>query len=208
MVILDFLEKYKLDSKKIFVNILRCCVTCHLGGTSAELLENDSLSIHELLHGMMLPSGNDAAQALAIYFGNLQLMIKNQNANPHKTNANINLEEYLRIESKDDKEKKSSSDLEDKKETQPTTDEKLDEQSQGHSILSQKSSSERDQQDLLEEEKIPEIGTDDLPLSPSSGGCLSEKPPPKPKEKDDGIDHDRLNVKVAECLKQFYEMMN
>jgi hypothetical protein len=27
------------------------------------------LSVEELLYGMMLPSGNDAAQSLALYFG-------------------------------------------------------------------------------------------------------------------------------------------
>lgn len=30
-------------------------------GTSANLMPNDKLSVWELLHGMMLPSGNDAA---------------------------------------------------------------------------------------------------------------------------------------------------
>ena len=32
-----------------------------MNGTSAQLLENDELSIQELMYGMMLPSGNDAA---------------------------------------------------------------------------------------------------------------------------------------------------
>jgi D-alanyl-D-alanine carboxypeptidase (penicillin-binding protein 5/6) len=40
-----------------------------LEGTSAKLLEGDSLSIINLIYGMMLPSGNDAAQTLGIYFG-------------------------------------------------------------------------------------------------------------------------------------------
>lgn len=38
-------------------------------GTSARLIEGDALSIRDLIYGMMLPSGNDAAQALAIHFG-------------------------------------------------------------------------------------------------------------------------------------------
>lgn len=76
MVIIDFMQKYKMPAYKVFVNILPCCITANLGGTSADLLEYDTLSVHELLHGMMLPSGNDAAQALAIYFGNLELMIR------------------------------------------------------------------------------------------------------------------------------------
>ena len=33
----------------------------NLVGTSAELIIGDQLSIEELMYGMMLPSGNDAA---------------------------------------------------------------------------------------------------------------------------------------------------
>ena len=42
-------------------------------GTSALLKKNDILSVWDLLHGLMLPSGNDAAHCLAEYFGNLLL---------------------------------------------------------------------------------------------------------------------------------------
>ena len=42
-------------------------------GTSANLKEDDSISIINLMYGMMLPSGNDASQALAVYFGSLIL---------------------------------------------------------------------------------------------------------------------------------------
>ncbi len=38
-------------------------------GTSAELVIGDLISVEELLYGMLLPSGNDAAQCLALYFG-------------------------------------------------------------------------------------------------------------------------------------------
>lgn len=34
-------------------------------GTSANLLPHDVLTVHELLYGLMLPSGNDAAHLLA-----------------------------------------------------------------------------------------------------------------------------------------------
>lgn len=44
-----------------------------IGGTTAELRLGDKLSVCDLIHGMMLPSGNDAAVALAYYFGNLIL---------------------------------------------------------------------------------------------------------------------------------------
>jgi len=40
-----------------------------LVGTSAQLLKDDLVTIEELIYGMMLPSGNDAAESLALYFG-------------------------------------------------------------------------------------------------------------------------------------------
>ena len=40
-------------------------------GTSAELIEGDTLSVRDLMYGMMLPSGNDAAVALGTHFGGL-----------------------------------------------------------------------------------------------------------------------------------------
>lgn len=40
-----------------------------VGGTTANLCEGDSLSIKDLLFGLMLPSGNDAAVTLAENFG-------------------------------------------------------------------------------------------------------------------------------------------
>lgn len=40
-----------------------------LDGTTAELAEGDVLSVWDMLHAMLLPSGNDAAYALAEYFG-------------------------------------------------------------------------------------------------------------------------------------------
>lgn len=69
----------------IKIHILPSSTTPQLGGTSAELLPNDKLTIRELMYGMMLPSGNDAAQSLAIYFGNL---VKNKPANSLNKKAN------------------------------------------------------------------------------------------------------------------------
>ena len=40
-----------------------------IGGTSAKLKTGDVLSVWDLLHGLMLPSGNDAAICLAEHFG-------------------------------------------------------------------------------------------------------------------------------------------
>ena len=42
-------------------------------GTSANLKAGDELTILDLLYGMMLPSGNDAACALAEHFGAILL---------------------------------------------------------------------------------------------------------------------------------------
>lgn len=53
-------------------------------GTSAGLLTGDRLTVWELMHGMMLPSGNDAAQSLGIHFG---LLLLKQKANQYKKEA-------------------------------------------------------------------------------------------------------------------------
>jgi len=50
---------------------------CEVQGTSACLCPGDTLTINELLYGLMLPSGNDAAHMLALYFGNLLLELQN-----------------------------------------------------------------------------------------------------------------------------------
>lgn len=40
-------------------------------GTSAELIAGDTITVEQLLYGLMLPSGNDAAVALAKWAGAL-----------------------------------------------------------------------------------------------------------------------------------------
>jgi D-alanyl-D-alanine carboxypeptidase (penicillin-binding protein 5/6) len=40
-------------------------------GTTANLSPGDTLSVNELLYGLMLPSGNDAAHQLAMFFGQM-----------------------------------------------------------------------------------------------------------------------------------------
>ena len=44
-----------------------------ISGTTAMLAEGDSLSLIDLFHGMLLPSGNDAAITIAEYFGTVLL---------------------------------------------------------------------------------------------------------------------------------------
>ena len=58
-------------------------------GTTADLATGDKLTVEQLLYGCMLPSGNDAAKALAKYFGNLLL----QEAKEKEKLAKMNKEE-------------------------------------------------------------------------------------------------------------------
>jgi len=46
-------------------------VAADIRGTTAGLQKGDILSVEELLYGLMLPSGNDAAFALAQHFGKI-----------------------------------------------------------------------------------------------------------------------------------------
>ncbi|TNV83654.1 hypothetical protein FGO68_gene7521 [Halteria grandinella] len=67
VVILKLIEKFGIGEHKEIVKVLPSIST--INGTTANILPGDHLSVWELLHGMMLPSGNDAAQALALHFG-------------------------------------------------------------------------------------------------------------------------------------------
>lgn len=58
-------------------------------GTSAVLRLGDQLSILDLLHGMMLPSGNDAAVALAQFFGKFISYSINETAKDAKSQLTI-----------------------------------------------------------------------------------------------------------------------
>ena len=56
-----------------------------VGGTSAQLEIGEIYSIDELLYGLMLPSGNDAAIAISEVIGLLQnLKLRNKNVDAHK----------------------------------------------------------------------------------------------------------------------------
>lgn len=65
-VVLRLLERFDMeDSKLVTVGSDAASVI----GTSAELVEGDTLTIWQLLYGLMLPSGNDSAHQLAEFFG-------------------------------------------------------------------------------------------------------------------------------------------
>jgi D-alanyl-D-alanine carboxypeptidase len=59
----------KQDPKEVFMTVTR--IGSQIIGTSACLREGDTLSLHQLFYGMMLPSGNDAAYTIANYFGEI-----------------------------------------------------------------------------------------------------------------------------------------
>jgi hypothetical protein len=83
-VVFDLMSRYGLDWTKVTINVLTSSTTPLLGGTSAQLLPGDKLCVKELMYAMMLPSGNDAAQSLAIYFGNLCLLRERKGASGMK----------------------------------------------------------------------------------------------------------------------------
>lgn len=45
----------------------------NIGGTSARIQKGEIYSIEQLLYGLMLPSGNDASLALAVWGGRILL---------------------------------------------------------------------------------------------------------------------------------------
>lgn len=63
------LQSYELNPEKIIVRIDE--VAADISGTSADLVEGDKYSVMQLLYGLMLPSGNDAAVALARWGGSV-----------------------------------------------------------------------------------------------------------------------------------------
>jgi serine-type D-Ala-D-Ala carboxypeptidase (penicillin-binding protein 5/6) len=64
--------------KKLDINVLATKIEVSelasmTGGTTAQLCEGDVLCLWDMMHGLMLPSGNDAAVSLAEFFGELIL---------------------------------------------------------------------------------------------------------------------------------------
>ena len=65
---------FKIDLNSTIVTISEKGAS--INGTSAQLKPGDKLSLYDLLYGMMLPSGNDAAHSLAEYFGKVIIASK------------------------------------------------------------------------------------------------------------------------------------
>lgn len=77
LTVIRVMARYNTDPRRTFIRVSR--QVSKIIGTSAELKEGDTLSVDQLMYGMMLPSGNDAAFALAEYFGSLLKRKKYQN---------------------------------------------------------------------------------------------------------------------------------
>lgn len=66
-VVIALCKLYKFNIKK--TEVIVSPIASDIRGTSACLETGDILTVEQLLYGMMLPSGNDAAFALAQFFG-------------------------------------------------------------------------------------------------------------------------------------------
>jgi D-alanyl-D-alanine carboxypeptidase len=67
--ILDLMTRYKIDPDSHIVTVSKWAV--YQSGTTASLCLGDEFTVIQLLYAMMLPSGNDAAFALAEHFGEM-----------------------------------------------------------------------------------------------------------------------------------------
>lgn len=68
-VVINLCKQWNLNFRTHEVTV--SSVASDIRGTCAELKEGDVLSVEQLLYGLMLPSGNDAAFALAQHFGKM-----------------------------------------------------------------------------------------------------------------------------------------
>jgi D-alanyl-D-alanine carboxypeptidase len=78
--ILKLMEKYSLNKHTTLITISKNA--SQIIGTTSLLQEGHMLSAWDLLHGLMLPSGNDAAIALSEYFGKLLLSKEKKKDSP------------------------------------------------------------------------------------------------------------------------------
>jgi len=67
--IISLAKRYNLEIETKAIEV--CGVAASVRGTSALLRKGDVFTIEQLLYALMLPSGNDAAFALAKFFGKL-----------------------------------------------------------------------------------------------------------------------------------------
>lgn len=61
-VVMETVKKLEIDVKKVWIRV--SMLAGSMPGTSSELQPQDLFTLEDLLYGMLLPSGNDAALAL------------------------------------------------------------------------------------------------------------------------------------------------
>ncbi len=82
--VLNCCDKLGIDLKE---NVSIGSEVSEITGTSAFLLPGDNLTIEQLLYGLLLPSGNDAAITLAQYVGSILLAQGLQSEIPNSASA-------------------------------------------------------------------------------------------------------------------------
>ena len=91
-VVIQIIRKIRLNAQRTYLQVSKTAAT--VGGTSAKLRAGDVLSVWDLLHGLMLPSGNDAATVLAEHFGQYLFEVatryKNSKSGAPGQNPNVN----------------------------------------------------------------------------------------------------------------------
>jgi serine-type D-Ala-D-Ala carboxypeptidase (penicillin-binding protein 5/6) len=70
------IKELQIDPKNLYCRVSKSAAT--VGGTCAVLREGQRLSVYDLLFGLMLPSGNDAAMVLAEHFGRYLILEKSK----------------------------------------------------------------------------------------------------------------------------------
>ncbi|KAL4435786.1 hypothetical protein ABPG74_015754 [Tetrahymena malaccensis] len=83
-------ESLQLDIKLILLQVTESCT--QLEGTSAKLVKDTWLSVLDLFHGLLLPSGNDCAELIAIKIGAMLDMDENKQLNPQMDMFQLNSE--------------------------------------------------------------------------------------------------------------------
>ncbi|KAL4484199.1 hypothetical protein ABPG72_003483 [Tetrahymena utriculariae] len=83
-------ESLQLDIKLILLQVTESCT--QIGDTSAKLVTDTWLSVLDLFHGLLLPSGNDCAELIAVKIGAMLDMDQNKLLNPQMDMFQLNSE--------------------------------------------------------------------------------------------------------------------
>jgi len=68
-LVFRIMKRFKINPKTTMIQVSKYASA--VAGTTARLKEGDILTIYDLLHGLLLPSGNDAATWLAEHFAQI-----------------------------------------------------------------------------------------------------------------------------------------